>query len=253
MDFTVKKYQLLLNSMRDAGYSFQTYEEFLRYPKEKAVILRHDVDLKPNNSLFFAQIQFKLGIKGVYYFRAVAASWDESIILKINEMGHEIGYHYENLTVTRGNMDLAIEDFKINLSKLRKLVPVNTICMHGSPLSRHDNKNLWQKYDYRSFGILGEPYFDTNYSSVYYLTDTGRTWNNKGVSVRDKVISSIDIKFSKTDQIINLFQKNQMPSVVLFTFHPQRWSDQPLEWLIELISQNIKNIIKRILVSFRNK
>jgi len=148
---------------------------------------------------------------------------------------------------------LAIEDFKINLSKLRKLVPVNTICMHGSPLSRHDNKNLWQKYDYRSFGILGEPYFDTNYSSVYYLTDTGRTWNNKGVSVRDKVISSIDIKFSKTDQIINLFQKNQMPSVVLFTFHPQRWSDQPLEWLIELISQNIKNIIKRILVSFRNK
>ena len=252
MDFTVKKYELLLNSMRDAGYSFQTYEEFLRNPKEKVVILRHDVDLKPGNSLLFAEIQNNLGIKGVYYFRAVAASWDESIILKINKMGHEIGYHYENLTVTKGNIDLAIEDFKRNLSKLRKLVPVNTICMHGSPLSRYDNKKLWQKYDYQSFGILGEPYFDTNYSSVYYLTDTGRTWDNKGVSVRDKVISSFDLKFSKTDQIISSFQGNRMPSVIMFTFHPQRWSNEPFEWLIEFVSQKIKNVIKKILISIRS-
>jgi hypothetical protein len=253
MDFTVKKYELLLNAIRDVGYSFQTYEEYLRVPKDKVVILRHDVDSKPNNSLVFAEIQYKLGIKGVYYFRAVAASWDESIILKINKMGHEIGYHYENLSVTNGNMDLAIEDFTLNLSKLRNLVPVNTICMHGSPLSKFDNKNLWKKYNYHSFGIVGEPYFDTNYKSVYYLTDTGRTWNNKDISVRDKVISSFELKFSNTDQIITSFQENRMPSVIMFTFHPQRWSNQPIEWIIEFVSQNIKNVIKKILVRFRNK
>ena len=33
---------------------------------------------------------------------------------------------------------------------------------------------LWEKYDYRDFGIIGEPYFDINFEEVLYLTDTGQ-------------------------------------------------------------------------------
>jgi hypothetical protein len=58
--------------------------------------------------------------------------------------------------------------------------------MHGSPLSKYDNKMLWGKYDYHDFGIIGEPYFDVNFEEVLYLTDTGRRWDGKAVSVRDK-------------------------------------------------------------------
>ncbi len=65
------------------------------------IILRHDVDLLPENSLAFARIQHKMGIKGSYYFRAVPESWDEAIIKEIHAQGHEVGYHYEDIDLVK--------------------------------------------------------------------------------------------------------------------------------------------------------
>jgi hypothetical protein len=45
--------------------------------------------------------------------------------------------------------------------------------MHGSPLSRINNLDLWQTHDYRDLGIAGEPYLDVDFTQVFYLTDTG--------------------------------------------------------------------------------
>ena len=44
-------------------------------------------------------------------------------------------------------VERAIEDFRINLEKFREIYPVKTICMHGSTLSKYDNRLLWEKYD----------------------------------------------------------------------------------------------------------
>jgi len=78
------------------------------------------------------------------------------------------------------------EIFEKNLSELRKLYPVKTICMHGSPLSKYDNKLLWKYYDYKKLGILAEPYFDIDFNQLFYLTDTGRCWDGHRFNVRDK-------------------------------------------------------------------
>lgn len=245
MDFTVKKYIQLLDTLISESYDFQTFGDFLLSPKKRSIILRHDVDLLPKNTLKFAKIQAERSIRGVYYFRAVPESWDVSIIKEIHSLGHEIGYHYENLTTCKGDMIKAIEDFDINLRALRKLAPVSTICMHGSPMSKYDSKDLWSTYDYKSFAILGEPYFDVDYSKVFYLTDTGRRWDGGKVSVRDKVNSSYDISFHSTDEIIEFSKK--LPDQIMFTFHPQRWHDNLFLWSKELILQNIKNIIKKLI------
>ncbi|MGB3947089.1 MAG: hypothetical protein WBM13_03835, partial [Bacteroidia bacterium] len=130
MDFTLTKYKELIVALKAHYNSFQTYQEFLEAPASKSIVLRHDVDLLPQNSLEFAKIQAKNNIKGSYYFRAVPESWDETIIKEIASLGHEIGYHYECLTTCNGNIDKAIQDFDKNLKALRALVPVKTICMH---------------------------------------------------------------------------------------------------------------------------
>ena len=248
MDFTVKKYKELLEALIKQGFVFQTFDNFLQSPKRKSIVLRHDVDLLPNNSLAFAKIQSKNNIKGTYYFRAVPESWDENIIKEIASFGHEIGYHYECLTTCNGSYEKAIKDFEINLIELRKLSPVSTICMHGSPLSKYDSKDLWKFNNYRDYKIIGEPYFDVNFNDVFYLTDTGRRWDGEKVSVRDKVNTSFEKSFHSTQQIIDSANNGQLPDKIMFTFHPQRWNDNMIIWTKEIVIQNFKNQVKRLLI-----
>lgn len=248
MDFTIQIYNELLESMMNSGYSFQTFEGFMKNPKEKVIVLRHDVDKLPQNSLRFAQIQHKLGIQGTYYFRCVPESYDENIIKEIASLGHEIGYHYEEMDLCNGNKDEAIELFELNLKKLRKLTSIESICMHGSPRSKHDNKSLWKKNNYSDYQIIGEPYFDVNFNKVTYLTDTGRTWNGSRFSVRDKVNSPFELTIASTQQLIRSIKNKQLTNQIMLTFHPQRWTSQTGAWFKELILQNVKNSIKRILV-----
>jgi hypothetical protein len=216
MDFTLRIYSDLLSSIKNQGFSFIPFSEYLSDHPNKIIVLRHDVDKLPLNSLEFAKIQAETGIMGTYYFRAVPKSWDESIIKEIAGMGHEVGYHYEDVSLTARRLqvsdgrrqkervgeggsgrgrdenlekelaDIAIESFAANLQRLREIAPIKTICMHGSPMSRWDSRLLWKYFNYHDFGIIGEPYFDINFSDMLYLTDTGRRWDGRSVNVRDK-------------------------------------------------------------------
>jgi hypothetical protein len=209
MDFTLIAYKKLLKSLKKADYSFLTISQYLTALVSKQVVLRHDIDKLPLNALQFAKIESEMGIKGTFYFRIVTESFNERIINEIFSMGHEIGYHYEDLSFAwtklkaQGSglraqgeelekliVEIGIESFSENLARLRKIVPVNTICMHGSPLSRWDSRLLWKYYDYHDFGVVSEPYFDINFNEVLYLTDTGRRWDGGLVSIRDKPQSS---------------------------------------------------------------
>jgi hypothetical protein len=199
----------------------------------------------------FAKIQIGLGIKGSYYFRAVSESWDESVIKEIASLGHEVGYHYETMDTANGDISKAWDMFRYNLDKLRKLADVQTICMHGSPYSKFDNKKLWEKYDYKGLGIIGEPYFDINFNEVFYLTDTGRRWDGWKVSIRDKVSQQDEwvkrgLVFHTTDDIIKAVKLGKFPDKTMITTHPQRWTDNPILWTKELVWQNTKNIIKKL-------
>ena len=239
MDFTLTKYRELLTAL--LGYG--------------DVILRHDVDLKPENSLKTAQLEKKLGWKSTYYFRAVPESWDESIILQIASMGHEIGYHYESLTTCNGDIEAAYRDFCQNLEKLRALVPVHSICMHGSPKSKWDSRDLWKQYDYHTLGIAFEPYFDMDFSKYFYLTDTGRCWDGFKVSVRDRIPKYQEEWIRKgwvyhtTDDILKAIREVELPRNMMITTHPQRWTDNKTAWLQEMVTQKMKNVVKRIIVA----
>ncbi len=304
MDFTLKTYHRLLDSLIRQGYEFQTFTGYLQVQAKRVIILRHDVEARYGNALQFARIQHKQGISGTYYFRILPDHFDKDIIREIAAMGHEIGYHYDDFSYCHGNYEKAIQRFEKNLSILREIAPVKTICMEGAPLSKWDNRALWgesavrssqfavrssQSYtenrnpesgtrNYRDFGIIGEPYFDIDFSKVFYLTDTGRRWDGKG-SVRDKVGSSQfavrsrqsavgsnlspfgspspnwrggqGVRLRSTNDIISAARAGLLPDQVMFTFHPQRWNDTPLPWLQELVMQNVKNLAKQLVLRFK--
>lgn len=257
MDFTIEKYRQLLDTLLVAGYT-----PVVRFGEGmwRQVLLRHDVDRCPQNSLETARIETDKGMKAIYYFRAVPESWDENIIRAIADMGHEIGYHYESLTTCKGDVDLAYKDFCNNHDRLGQLLgcTVKTICMHGSPRSVYDSRDIWKRYDYKKLGIDYEPYFDTDWACTLYMTDTGRRWDGYRVSVRDKIEGwqekwdAEGLRFHHTDDIIGFLNSNKSKcpreiNRLLITTHPQRWNPMGWDWFKELVMQNIKNQIKRIL------
>ena len=61
MDFTLSAYKQLISTLQSQGYFFQTFEEYIKNPKVKVVILRHDVDRKPESALVIAKIEEEAG------------------------------------------------------------------------------------------------------------------------------------------------------------------------------------------------
>ena len=253
-DFQLSNLSSLLKTLLAKKYEFCTFRDHISLQVNKIVLLRHDVDLKPENSLATAKLENSLGIKGTYYFRIIPQTLKPDIIKEIADLGHEIGYHYEDMDLVHAenldkHIDLAYESFQKNLDILRKIVPINTICMHGSPRAKYDNKIIWTKYNYRDLGLIGEPYFDVDFNKFLYLTDTGRRWNGDKVSVRDKVNSKFKFDLKTTQDVINAIP--QFPDKIMITIHPQRWDDRLGPWLQELVLQNVKNVVKWGLVKFR--
>ena len=249
MDFTLKIYEQLLIALKSSGYTFYTFEEYCKGGiNDKYIVLRHDVDLKVANSVATARVEAALGIRASYFFRVVSQSNQPDKIRTIADLGHEIGYHYEDLSLFGGDEQLAINHFEKQLEHFRQFYPVKTICMHGSPTSKFDNKDLWKKYRYQDFDIIGEPYFDVDFSQIFYLTDTGRCWDGERYSVRDKVKSDFKNSYHLTTQIIQSAKEGTLPAKIMITTHPQRWTDSKVDWMIEYVMQTLKNLVKRIVV-----
>lgn len=258
MDFTLRQYALLLEAFKGAGYRFVTFRHYCEHKAEldsdRFVIMRHDIDLKAENALAVAEIEHNHGIEASYYFRIVEQSNKPNIIKAIVTMGHELGYHYEDMTICNGDVEKAIGHFEKQLDYFRQFYPVKTICMHGSPRSQYDSRDLWKHYDYHDFGIIGEPYFDVDFSKVFYLTDTGRRWDGFNVSVRDKIPVYQDqwvkegLVYHSTNDIIQAIEAKTLPESLMMTTHPQRWTDAWSEWLVEKGLQTVKNVVKRMMV-----
>ena len=270
-DFSLDIYRELLDKLQQKGYELISYQDYCRNTdgiptryrdsERRFVILRHDVDKLPENSVKTAQIEKSMNARASYYFRtgesgcyAKSETRLPDAIRTIVRLGHEIGYHYEDMSLADGDVEKAYAHFLTWLGYFRQYYAVETICMHGAPTSKWDGKDLWRKYDYKALGIIGEPYFDTDFSDVLYLTDTGRCWDGYKVSVRDKIPQHQDEWTAKgwvwhtTKELLKAIEEDRLPKHVMITTHPQRWTNDRAGWLKELLAQKAKNIVKRIII-----
>jgi hypothetical protein len=256
LDFTLSYYKNLCLNLRGLGYNFLTLQTFVMNEKssekKKCIVMRHDVDRFPRNALKMAILENKLGIVSTYYFRHIPSVFKKDIILEIFNMGHEIGYHYETLAKTRGNISQAIKLFEKELNDFRALVPVSTICMHGSPLSPYDNRDLWKNYDFRNYDITAEPYLSLSYENIAYFTDTARTWGESALNFRDQIphrnVNKLtnNIHLTTTESLINYIAEHLPPQLILQS-HPERWahsmSTYSLSFSLDILSGFIKKCI----------
>lgn len=249
VDFTLKSYAEYVKMIKHHFEHILTFEEYFSWNKglDKFCIIRHDVDRKPENALKMAALEHDLGVRSTYYFRTKKRVFDRHIIKKISRMGHEIGYHYESLSDKNGNISLALSDFESNLNKLRKIVKVSTICMHGRPFSPYDDRDLWKNSENHGhllakYGIMGEVYLDIDYSNMAYITDTGRNWQTNRSNIRDTVDSSIKLNLTGKNDLMK-YLKNPHNKLILLT-HPERWNDWFMKYSTQLLKDHLINAVK---------
>jgi hypothetical protein len=246
-DFTLEKYARLCETLR-LSCPVTTVKQFLaaEQPQETLVILRHDVDRQVGAALRMAQIESEFGLSSTYYFRATPAVFVPEALLEVHRLGHEVGYHYEVLARARGNTREAIHLFEQELERFRAIVPVDTVSMHGSPLSPWSNLDLWRHHDLADQGLLGDAVLSVESERLYYFTDTGRSWNAGRYNLRDHMPSrEVHHQVRTTDDLINLL-KVRPDCPIYLSAHPNRWASNQLEWCLGLISDWAINQMKRV-------
>lgn len=243
-DFTLKSYKLLLLAFQQAGYRFQTFEELMTCPEEgKVVVLRHDVDELAWNALKMAQLEQGLGIRATYFFRIVKQSNVPEVIKQVVGLGHEVGYHYEDLALAAGDEAKALASFEKNLSYFRTYYPVRSVCMHGSSSSKYDNRLLWEKHSLSDYGLVGEPYLTVDFDKVCYLTDTGYAWDGGKFAARDIVENNYNLKFHTTKQIVACIENECFPDKALILAHTL-WTDNGFQWQYLHVREFFRNRLK---------
>lgn len=250
-DFTLKSYRSLLVAFQKAGYRFQTFEAFTEHPAEgKTVVMRHDVDEKAPNALKMAQMEHEMGVRATYFFRIVKQSNVPEVIRGIAALGHEIGYHYEDLATAEGDVEKAAETFRENLAYFREYYPVRSVCMHGSSTSKFDNRQFWEHHSLDEFGLVGEPYLSVDFGKVFYLTDTGYAWDGGKFATRDVVENRYGLSFHATHQIVECINAGDFPEKALILAHTL-WTDSFAQWMMLHLREFLRNHVK--LVAQNNK
>lgn len=247
-DFTLEKYEELLRCALDNGYTVCTVVGYLTRSESddrKCLVLRHDVDRALGRTMQLAKLEHRLGVHSTYYFRMTRQVFKPDAIGEIARMGHEVGYHYEVLDKTKGDSAAAGVLFGQELKEFRQIADVKTCAMHGNPLTRWDNRDLWKRCALQDFDLLGEAYL--SFHDIVYLSDTGRTWSSRN-KVKDWMpdadaarMPRIDVH--STDDLVRWLSGYESGSVYL-TAHPERWVVGFPGWMVSRVRDGTVNGVK---------
>jgi len=250
-DFTTAAYVDLLDAIDAGGYEFCTVREYLASDDLPArfVVLRHDVDRMAGRALRMAKLEADHGARSTYYYRT--STFDPQQTREVASLGHEVGYHYEDYVRAGGDLSAAHERFAENLAQFRlsHSAPVETVCMHGNPLSPHDNREMWTDPEapgFDAYDLLGEAYLSMAFDDVTYFSDTGRTWRDGALKIKDHTMGEGEKRANPdtTAELAALFREGAVERACVLA-HPERWADSLPELLLARSTDGAVNAVKR--------
>lgn len=247
-DFSLEMYEEICKALQ--SHKTVTVQKYLsEKPQSPCIVLRHDVDRSVRNALTMAKLESRYGIHSTYYFR-YPRTFNLNVMRQIYDLGHEIGYHYEVLSKTRGDCQKAIGLFQKELKIFRKSFPVMTVCMHGNPLTKWDDRDILRNKDFRMFDLLGEAFLSFQDFPVY-LTDTGRNWNGEN-NLKDQLPAANRHKhFKNTTEVISSLTGSPEQSIYL-NCHPERWGNSFPDRSVAFLRDHFFNLGKKVIKRLRS-
>ncbi|MCK5124838.1 MAG: hypothetical protein KAR42_01140 [candidate division Zixibacteria bacterium] len=276
MLFTFDSYKKLLDTITGAGYAIHGIEKVLEFrldgfiPEGKFTAIRHDVDYYPKRALVLAKIEADQGIATTYYIRRKFFESDIPIITKIAELGHQIGYHYEEIdTHQKAPNNQVARDavgfFVGSLLDLDKLgFPIKSVCAHGNPISDVDNRQVVHLLRDDNFldqlaftydrdlvaekvtnRLIGDASIDiTGKDFDVYIPDTGRF--NPRYNLKDHIDDCKTAGLNNLEDLSAILGTTKNHRVYM-NMHPDRWSGDILTWMFDFGLDSAKNMVKRFM------
>jgi SAM-dependent methyltransferase len=194
--FSSQRYKELLNRIIEIKYEVHPINELekcIASPRDRLLLLRHDVDLTPRDACKMAQAEAELGIRSTYYFLISGGYFNilekecRTCLKEICEMGHEIGVHFDDpgtivedckiIFDLTGKKVLSLSQHNPTINGFKSIQDANLINAYDkSILEKHgftyisDSGMKWRGTDI--FGRLGAP-------RLYFLAHP-ETWFSEG-------------------------------------------------------------------------
>ncbi len=99
--FTLSTYSETLHAFHAEGYAVTSFQDYLRNPQQKHLVLRHAIDNSPQQAMRVARADAAAGCTSSFYLRVHAQGYNllslPSLlaIREMEELGHEVQLHLE--------------------------------------------------------------------------------------------------------------------------------------------------------------
>jgi len=135
MDFSLHAYDRLIGTVAASGYHALTLRQALTGGEvEYPFIVRHDVEWELKRTLAVTDIEKRHDIRSSLYFRVDTRVFDVPVMLRLQNEGFEIGYHFNTLDRCRGDFDRATVMFEEDVRRLREVgLDIRSVIPHGDP------------------------------------------------------------------------------------------------------------------------
>lgn len=100
-DYSLRSYADTLRAYREAGYAVTSFERYLAEPRERHMILRHDIDNTIEQAARVARIDAEAGCTATFFLRVHAQGYNLlslpslRIVQEMEQLGHEVQLHLE--------------------------------------------------------------------------------------------------------------------------------------------------------------
>ena len=202
------------------------------------LLCKNDVERTPENALKLARIYRELGINAAFYFHTRKNVYNIGVMSAIQDLNHEVGYHYECLDRCRGDFRSARELFKREVEMFRKDgFDLHTVAYH--------DENLIKKIGYK-----------TNYELIMkypeLLNECGLDFEASFILKTNKFVI-INDRYSKINLMVEaLYNPEHLKknSNIYVLIHPDRWRNNLLG-VLRYNSLNMKQYLSNFTYGHR--
>lgn len=257
MIFVYKKWDDFCKKLHDNDlHSVPACE--IRAELNNYIVLKHDVETNVERAYKIAEIESSYGHRGSYYVQAYLLEEGANVELlkKMQQMGHEISYHYDVLDSSKGNFAQAIAEFDKNLKIFESNgFKIVTVCQHGNPIIErngyHSNRDFFRDVKVRQIypeisDIMVN--FKENIPTDYlYFSDAGRRFNLIFDPINNDIVNSDDknIPYNDLNALYDVLD-NEKGNII--SIHPHRWAKSASVYIIKTFIFKVLKFVAKILV-----